>query len=105
MDQNRRPDQVVIHESDRQALKSAILPLLSSSPSRSITLQLSHALKNVVARDYPEQWPGLLEEVKRMLGSNEIREVASGCVASLEIVRAFRCVIFAYILCHAHFAG
>lgn len=93
VDASRRPDQAVVHDSDRQALKSAILPLLSSSPSRSITLQLSAALKIVVARDYPEQWPGLLDEVKRMLGSNEIREVASGCVASLEVIRAFRYVI------------
>ena len=93
VDTIRRPDQTVIHESDRNALKSSILPLLSASPSRSITLQLSHALKNVVARDYPDNWPGLLDEVKRMLGSNEIREVASGCVATLEVVRAFRCAL------------
>jgi hypothetical protein len=88
----RRADQGPIASSDREALKRSILPLLAASPSRSITLQLSHALKNVVSRDYPENWPGLLDEVKQMLSSNELRQVASGCVAALEVVRAFRYV-------------
>jgi importin-7 len=79
-----------IAPSDKEAIKRSLLPLLSSSPSRGITLQLSHALKNVVARDFPEQWPTLLNDVKQMLGSGNIREIASGCVAALEIVRAFR---------------
>jgi hypothetical protein len=60
-------------------------------------LQLSHSLKNVVARDFPEHWPELLTNVKQMLGSGNIREVASGCVAALEIVRAFR-----YVISHIH---
>jgi hypothetical protein len=79
-----------VADADREALKRALLPLLSTSPSRGITLQLSHALKHVVQRDFPEQWPGLLGEVKRMLASGAVREVASGCVAALEVVRAFR---------------
>jgi hypothetical protein len=83
-----------VADADRDALRRAILPLLATSPSRGITLQLSHALKHVVQRDFPEQWPGLLGEVKRMLVSSNIREVASGCVAALEVVRAFR---FAFI--------
>ncbi|KAI0079480.1 ARM repeat-containing protein [Panus rudis PR-1116 ss-1] len=81
---------VPIPESDRQALKTSILHLLANSPSRSITLQLANALKNIAARDYPDHWPNLLDEVKRLLTSSEIREVGAGCVASLEIVRAFR---------------
>jgi hypothetical protein len=80
-----------IADSDKAAIKHALLPLLAGAPSRAITLQLSHTLKNVVARDFPEHWPGLLADVKRLLTSGDIREVASGTVAALEIVRAFRC--------------
>ncbi|GAW02680.1 nonsense-mediated mrna decay protein [Lentinula edodes] len=85
-----RSDRGPIVQSDRIALKANILPLLSASPSRSINLQLASALKNMVAHDFPDRWPGLLDEIKRLLGSGNIREVHAGCVAALEAVRAFR---------------
>ncbi|EGN93981.1 hypothetical protein SERLA73DRAFT_115471 [Serpula lacrymans var. lacrymans S7.3] len=85
-----RPDQLPIAPSDRDALKSSILRLLAASPSRSITVQLASTLKNLVAHDVPDRWPGLLDEVKGLLLSGDIREVGAGCVAALEIVRAFR---------------
>ncbi len=56
-------------------------------------LQLANALKHVISRDFPRKWPGLLDEIKRLLASSEIREVHAGCVAALETVRAFRCAI------------
>ncbi|RDB14686.1 hypothetical protein Hypma_016434 [Hypsizygus marmoreus] len=87
---SRRPDQSVIANSDREALRTHILPLLAASPSRSITLQIASTLKNIVAHDFPERWPGLLDEIKRLLGSSNIHEVHAGCVAVLEAVRAFR---------------
>ncbi|KAL6303891.1 ARM repeat-containing protein [Sparassis latifolia] len=85
-----RPDQVPIPPSDRQVLKGSLLPLLASSPSRSITVQLATTLKNIVAHDYPEKWPTLTDDVKILLASGDIREVIAGCVAALEMVRAFR---------------
>lgn len=86
----RRPDQNVIAPSDREALRSHVLPLLAASPSRSITVQLANTVKAIVAHDFPERWPGLVVEIKRLLGSSNIMEVHAGCVAALESVRAFR---------------
>ncbi|EMD40235.1 hypothetical protein CERSUDRAFT_112428 [Gelatoporia subvermispora B] len=88
--EHQRPDQIPIPESDRNALKASLLPLLAASPSRAITVQLASTLKNIVSRDFPEQWPSLLGDVKGLLASNNIREVSAGCVATLEMVRAFR---------------
>ncbi|KAJ3557178.1 hypothetical protein NM688_g1613 [Phlebia brevispora] len=85
-----RPDQLPIPTSDRAALKASLLPLLATSPSRGISVQLANTLKNIVARDFPEQWPTLLQEVKALLGSHDIRQVVAGCIASLEMVKAFR---------------
>jgi hypothetical protein len=87
---NRRPDQTPIATSDREALKSSILRLLAASPSRGITLQLANTLKTLVSRDFPDNWPDILDNVKIMLQSGDIREVGAGCVAALECVRAFR---------------
>ncbi|KAH7924546.1 ARM repeat-containing protein [Leucogyrophana mollusca] len=85
-----RPDQFPIAQSDRDALKSSILHLVAASPSRSITLQLAATLKNLIIHDFPEKWPELLNDVRKLLNSSEIREVHAGCVAALECVRAFR---------------
>lgn len=87
---SRRPDQTVIPQSDRTALKSSILSLLSSSPSRSITVQLASTLKDLISNDFPDRWPTLLDDVKGLLLSNDIHQVGAGCVAALECVRAFR---------------
>ncbi|KAG2106647.1 armadillo-type protein [Suillus discolor] len=85
-----RPDHVPIAQSDRTALKANILPLLSASPSRSVTVQVAATLKDLVANDFPDRWPSLLDDVKRLLGSGDVREVGAGVVAALECVRAFR---------------
>ncbi|KAG6856226.1 hypothetical protein H0H87_006320 [Tephrocybe sp. NHM501043] len=89
---NRRPDQGTIANSDREALRTHILRLLATSPSRSITLQVASTLKSIVAHDFPERWPSFLQEVKGLLSSSNIHEVHAGCVAVLEGVRAFRYV-------------
>lgn len=86
----QRPDQVPIAASDREALRANLLALLSKSPSRGITVQLASTLKNMVSRDFPDQWPSLVEDVKRLLTSGNIHEVGAGCVVALEMVRAFR---------------
>ncbi|KAJ3574136.1 hypothetical protein NP233_g1960 [Leucocoprinus birnbaumii] len=87
----RRPDLSPIRDSDRDALRRSILPLLAHSPSRSISVQLSHTLKNVIAFDLPNnKWSTLAEEIKQLLVSTEVRQVHAGCLAALESVRAFR---------------
>ncbi|KAJ6552930.1 armadillo-type protein [Mycena capillaripes] len=87
----RGPHQVIIASSDRDALRGNILPLLVTSPSRSITVQLASSLRIIVADDYPERWPGLIDAIKQLLTSkHNIAHVHAGCVAALEAVRAFR---------------
>ena len=87
---SRRPDQPVISASEREALRINVLPLLAASPSRSISVQLANTLKSIVAHDFPNKWPTLGQEIKRLLTSNDVREVHAGCIATLEAVRAFR---------------
>ncbi|KAG2030309.1 hypothetical protein BDR03DRAFT_987169 [Suillus americanus] len=51
-----RPDHIPIAQSDRTAPKASILPLLTASPSRSITVQLTATLKDLVAHDLSDRW-------------------------------------------------
>ncbi|KAF8510510.1 ARM repeat-containing protein [Hysterangium stoloniferum] len=83
-------DQVPVLPSDRQAIKSNIIPLLINSPSRLIKVQLSNSLRSVISNDFPNHWPGLLDATKRLLNSHEIREVETGLIVLLEITKAFR---------------
>lgn len=92
---SRRPDQIVIAESEREALRINILPLLAASPSRSISLQLANTLKAIIGHDFPARWHGLVGELKTLLTSSNVSEVHAGCLGALEAVRAFR-----YGLCH-----
>ncbi|KAG6813019.1 hypothetical protein H0H92_014757 [Tricholoma furcatifolium] len=87
---DRRADLGFIANSDREALRTNILRLLANSPSRSISLQLANALKNIVAHDFPERWPSFIQEVKNLLNSSNVHEVHAGCIAALEGIRAFR---------------
>jgi hypothetical protein len=75
---------------DRENLKSSILPLLSASPTRAITLQLATVLRLIIQRDFPQRWPGLLEQLKRLLTSGNTAQIGAGCVAAVECVKAFR---------------
>ncbi|KAM6494523.1 Armadillo-type fold [Amanita muscaria] len=86
----RRVDHSPVPNTDREALRAHILPLLAASPSRSINVQLAATLKNIISHDFPERWPNLLNDIKNLLTSNDVRQVHAGCVAVLEAVRAFR---------------
>jgi len=88
-----RPDQAVVQPSDREALRTRILHLLATAPSKSISLPLANTLKAIVAHDYPSNWPSLGADLKKLLTSNNVQEVHAGCIASLEAVRAFRWVL------------
>jgi importin-7 len=85
------PDYKLILPADRTALKSNILPLLASSPSRAITVQLASTLKTLISHDFPDKWPELLGSAKALLASSNIHEVGAGTVVVLEMIRAFRC--------------
>ncbi|KAF9451856.1 ARM repeat-containing protein [Macrolepiota fuliginosa MF-IS2] len=87
----RRLDLSPIKDTDRDALRHSLLPLLANSPSRSISVQLSHTLKNVIAFDLPnKKWPTLPDEIKQLLASSDVGQVHAGCLAALESIRAFR---------------
>ncbi|KDQ15134.1 hypothetical protein BOTBODRAFT_32118 [Botryobasidium botryosum FD-172 SS1] len=85
-----RPDQTPIPTSDRAAIKESILSLIITAPSRPIRVQLASCLKTLVSNDFPEQWPGLLDNVTSLFSSEDMRSVYGGLVAHLEIIKACR---------------
>lgn len=86
----QRPDQLLIPESDRNALKASIFPLIIASPSKAISSQLANTLRTIVSHDFPDQWLDLSGTIKTLLSSRNVREVTAGCTAILEVIKVFR---------------
>ncbi|KZS92303.1 ARM repeat-containing protein [Sistotremastrum niveocremeum HHB9708] len=85
-----RPDRPVVAMSDRAAIKANILRLLVIAPGRNTYVHVAASLRAIVANDFPEQWPGLIDEILQLLHSSEPREVTAGCIGLLEVVKSFR---------------
>ncbi|KAG8935091.1 hypothetical protein FRC03_002380 [Tulasnella sp. 419] len=85
-----KSDQAPIPPSDRVAIKQSILPLLVAAPSRAIRVQLAACVKSLVASDFPEEWPELLDTVVGLISSDDLATVYGGLVVNLEIIKAFK---------------
>jgi hypothetical protein len=72
-----------------------LLALLASlAGDKSIKGQVGAVVGKVVDADFPDDWPGLVEEVQNYLKGDE-GQLEAGLVASVEIFRTFRFVPFA----------
>ena len=85
-----RPDHAPIPQSDRDALKSNIFPLIIAAPSKSILVQLANTLRTLISHDFPEKWPELMGTIKTLLSSTNVHEVTAGCTAILEVIKVYR---------------
>ena len=88
----KRSDYVEIAQSERDALRASIFPLLIAAPSANITNQLTTTLRVMIADDFPEKWSDMMSTIKALLNSGNIKEVMAGCTAILEVVKVFRFV-------------
>jgi hypothetical protein len=90
---------IAIPPSDRQTVKTNLLSLyaaLASDPeSAKVKEQIGEGLSKVVECDFPEHWPGLVDEVKALLAGNE-GQVEAGLRATMEIFNSLRCAFFSF---------
>ena len=82
-----------IPPSDRQALKTNILPLLAAlaadAESAQVKAQVAAVLSKVVDNDYPDNWPGLMDETMVLLGGSE-GQIEAGLRATVEVFSCLR---------------
>ncbi|KAG9098720.1 hypothetical protein FRC06_006040 [Ceratobasidium sp. 370] len=79
-----------IHDSDKRVIKQHIVPLVVASPNRAIRIQLAAILKTLVSHDFPDKWPGFMENVVVLLQSDRPESVFGGMTALLEIFKTYR---------------
>jgi hypothetical protein len=84
---------VAIPPSDRQSLKTNILPLLAAlsadAESTQVKAQVAAVLSKVVDNDYPDNWPGLMDEIVVLLGGGE-GQIEAGLRATVEVFSCLR---------------
>ncbi|GAA5868690.1 hypothetical protein JCM8547_003784 [Rhodosporidiobolus lusitaniae] len=89
----RASSYVPIPPSDHQSVKTNLLSLYaalaSDAESAKVKEQIGEGLSKVVECDFPENWPGLVDEVKAMLAGNE-GQVEAGLRATMEIFNSLR---------------
>ncbi len=78
---------------DRQAIKQHIIPLLVTASSRPIRVQLTSCVKTVIGSDFPDEWPGLVDQVVSMLQSEDLPTIYAGLLVNLEILKSYKCVL------------
>lgn len=87
------PPYTPIPPSDRQSLKTNVLPLLAAlagdQASARVKEQVGEVLAKVVEVDYPEEWPGLVEEIGALLAGNE-GQVEAGLRATVDVFSSLR---------------
>lgn len=84
-----------IPPSDRQSIKTNILPLLAAVAAdgeTGIQQQIEATLAKVIECDFPNDWPTLIDEIVILLDSGNEGQVEAGLRATCEIERGFRCV-------------
>ncbi|KAH7322034.1 ARM repeat-containing protein [Rhizoctonia solani] len=79
-----------IPHTDKQYIKQHILPLIVASPNRAIRIQLAAVLKTLVSHDFPDKWPGFMDNVIQLLQSDRPESVFGGITALLEIFKTYR---------------
>ena len=85
-----------IPPSDRQSIKTNILPLLAAVAAdgeTGIQQQIEATLAKVIECDFPNDWPTLIDEIVLLLDSGNEGQVEAGLRATCEIERGFRCVV------------
>ena len=87
------PPYTAIPPSDRQSLKTNLLPLLAAlagdAGSNAVKAQVAEALGKIVDIDFPNEWPGLTDEIMTLLGGNE-GQVEAGLRATVNVFSSLR---------------
>lgn len=63
-----------IHESDREAIKRMIVPMMLKSPV-SIQSQFSKAIEIIGKYDFPKKWPLLMDEMTEKFGTGDFHVI------------------------------
>ncbi|KAF8327473.1 armadillo-type protein [Cantharellus anzutake] len=85
-----KPDTAPIADSDRVFVKQNILSLLVAAQSRPSQVQLAAAFKAILTHDFPDKWPGIVDDVLALLQSGNSASVYGACIALLEVIRSTR---------------
>ncbi|KAJ0962600.1 hypothetical protein J5N97_027722 [Dioscorea zingiberensis] len=79
-------DHPLISPPEKDQIKSALLPLILSSPAPRVGSQFSESLSLIASHDFPHSWPSLLRDIVSSLGSSAYYSAINGILSAANSV-------------------
>ncbi|KAI8843587.1 armadillo-type protein [Chytridium lagenaria] len=79
------PAYVLVQPRDRAVVRSQILQTMAEVPSEQKVL--SEALRHIISRDVPQNWPTFLDEVAAFIQSGDQTKLYVGCIALYLLIK------------------
>lgn len=74
---------------EKQTFRSRLIPAISKAPTH-VRPTLVHALGAIVGKDFPDDWPDLVDITLKLFQSDSVEDVSTGASCLLEISRHYR---------------
>lgn len=79
-----------ISDEDRKILKENIVPAMTQVTDLTIMDSLEECIHHIAYEDYPQEWPGVLEQVGERIVSDDAQVQYSSLLALKAIVRKYQ---------------
>ncbi|WFD01157.1 Nonsense-mediated mRNA decay protein 5 [Malassezia yamatoensis] len=88
-DPSRLGNATPVPDEDREAVRGSLLETIALVPS-SLRVHIASSIYSISRCDFPDRWPSLLNDVLKLLASQQEAHIYAGVRALLETVRGFR---------------
>ncbi|KAI9278056.1 armadillo-type protein [Sporodiniella umbellata] len=78
-----------INANDKTAIRNNIFQVLMTAPPTA-QIHLSASLHKILCVDFPDQWPSFMQELEKLLMSDQIRGVHVGLIGLYELIKVFQ---------------
>mmetsp|Transcript_42364 Transcript_42364/g.55850 ORF Transcript_42364/g.55850 Transcript_42364/m.55850 type:complete len:148 (-) Transcript_42364:2906-3349(-) len=72
---------VILNEEDKAYVRTNIVSKMFACTTRPIQKQYVRCIITICRHDYPEKWPGILNDISNALQSGNDKGILTGCIA------------------------
>lgn len=80
---------IIIQQEDKEYVRDNIIQLILSSDSQTVNRQLNYAVECIARTDFPDKWPGLAEQIKELLDSEDESKITLGLESLKSVSKRF----------------
>ena len=80
---------IIIQQEDKQYVHENIMNIILECKNDNVKSQLHYAVECIVRIDYPEKWPGLTEQIKEFINTEDEIQILTGLEALKSIIKRY----------------